>query len=125
MKVKSNLPVLMARHDPPLNQAEVARKAGVSPTTINQLYKDTLQRMDKSLCVRLYKAYGWTPGDIWVMEQDPFDMAVDAYALHCEENNLVFQQPSQVDSEEKNGIIYLRNVNGNLARYSIKQGKIL
>jgi DNA-binding XRE family transcriptional regulator len=67
MRVKSNLPVLMARHEPPLTQAEVARTAGISPTTINHLYKDTLQRMDRSLCERLYKAYGWTPGDIWVV----------------------------------------------------------
>ena len=70
IKVKSNLPVLMAQHDPPLKQVDVARDAGVSPTTINQLYNDTLQRLDKKLCVRLYKTYGWTPGDIWVIAGD-------------------------------------------------------
>ena len=67
VRVKSNLPVLMAQHDPPLNQAEVARRAKVSPTTINHLYNDSLQRMDKSLCERLYGAFGWTPGDLWVV----------------------------------------------------------
>jgi hypothetical protein len=67
MRVKSNLPVLMAQHDPPLNQAEVARRSKVSPTTINALYNDALQRMDKSLCERLYGAFGWTPGDLWVV----------------------------------------------------------
>ncbi|WP_397196832.1 helix-turn-helix domain-containing protein [Nodosilinea sp. LEGE 07298] len=73
MRVKSNLAVLMAQHAPPLNQAEVARKSGVSPTTINQLYKNTLQRMDRSLCERLYKAFGWGPGDLWVMVEDGDD----------------------------------------------------
>jgi len=72
MRVKSNLPVLMAQHNPPLNQAEVARQSKVSPTTINQLYNDSLQRMDKSLCERLHVAFGWTPGDIWVVEVDNF-----------------------------------------------------
>ena len=70
MRVKSNLPVLMAKHDPPLNQAEVARRSKVSPTTINHLYNDSLQRMDKNLCKRLYDAFGWTPGDLWVMAED-------------------------------------------------------
>lgn len=125
MKVKSNLPVLMARHQPPLNQAEVARRANVSPTTINQLYNDSLQRMDKSLCERLFSTFGWTPGDIWVVEPDNFDLAVDAYADHCESIGTIFQQPSQADSEENRGIVHLRNVNGPLARYSVKQGKIL
>lgn len=48
-----------------------------------------------------------------------------AYADYCEANNYIFQQPSRADSEEKRGIIYLRNVRGPLARYSVKQGKIL
>lgn len=65
--MKSNLAVLMASHDPPLKQIEVAKEAGVSPTTINQLYNDKLQRLDKSLCERLYQAYGWKPGDIWIV----------------------------------------------------------
>ncbi|NEP76337.1 helix-turn-helix transcriptional regulator [Okeania sp. SIO2G5] len=67
IKVKSNLAVLMAQHDPPLKQVDVAREAGVSPTTINQLYNDSLQRLDRKLCSRLFKAFGWTPGDIWVV----------------------------------------------------------
>ena len=54
-----------------------------------------------------------------------FDLAVDAYADHCESIGTIFQQPSQADSEEKRGIVHLRNVNGPLARYSVKQGKIL
>ncbi|MGG6242550.1 helix-turn-helix domain-containing protein [Nodosilinea sp. AN01ver1] len=125
MKVKSNLPVLMAKHEPPLNQAEVARRSKVSPTTINQLYNDALQRMDKSLCERLYGAFGWTPGDIWVVEVDNFDHAVEAYADYCDRIGAVFQQPSRVDSEEKRGVVYLRNVDGLLARYSVKRGDIL
>ena len=70
IKVKSNLPVLMASHDPPLKQVDVSNTAGVSPTTINQLYNDSLQRLDKKLCKRLYDAYGWTPGDIWIVVED-------------------------------------------------------
>ena len=72
MQVKSNLAVLMAQHNPPLNQAQVARKAKVSPTTINQLYQNKLERLSRSLCERLYKTYGWKPGDIWVVtDEDP------------------------------------------------------
>jgi hypothetical protein len=123
--IKSNLPVLMARHNPPLSQSAVAAAAGVSPTTINHLYNDKLQRLDRSLAQRLYEAYGWTPGDIWIVEASDFDRAVDAYADYCERIGAVFQQPSQTDSEEKRGIIYLRNANGLLARYSVRQGKIL
>ncbi|MGP1383455.1 MAG: helix-turn-helix domain-containing protein [Thainema sp.] len=70
MRVKSNLPVLMAQHEPPLNQADVARQAKVSPTTINQLYNDKLQRLDRKLCKSLYDAFGWTPGDIWIVVPD-------------------------------------------------------
>lgn len=54
-----------------------------------------------------------------------FDNAVNAYAGYCEEQNLIFQQPSTLVSEERNGIVYLRNTYGSLARYSIKQGRIL
>jgi len=125
MRVKSNLPVLMARHNPPLSQSAVAAAAGVSPTTINHLYNDKLQRLDRSLAQRLYEAYGWTPGDIWVVEESEFDRAVEAYADYCERVGVVFQQPSAVDSEENRGVIYLRNVQGLLARYSIRQGRIL
>jgi hypothetical protein len=125
MKVKSNLPVLMARHSPPLSQSAVAAAAGVSPTTINHLYNDRLQRLDRSLAQRLYDAYGWTPGDIWIVQEDDFDKAVSAYADYCEGIGAVFQQPARVDSEEKRGVIYLRNVDGPLARYSIRQGRIL
>ncbi len=46
-------------------------------------------------------------------------------ADYCDRMGFVFQQPSRVDSEEKRGIVYLRNVNGPLARYSVKQSKIL
>jgi hypothetical protein len=59
------------------------------------------------------------------LEPPAFTLAVKAYADYCEVNNYIFQQPSRVDSEEKRGIIYLRNVRGPLARYSVKQGKIL
>ena len=70
MEIKSNLPVLMAQHDPPLNQAQVARKAKVSPTTINHLYKNKLKRLDRDLCRKLYQTFGWKPGDIWVVEDN-------------------------------------------------------
>lgn len=125
MQVRSNLPVLMARHNPPLSQSAVAAAAGVSPTTINHLYNDKLQRLDRSLAQRLYDAYGWTPGDIWIVQEDDFDKAVSAYADYCEGIGAVFQQPSRDASEEKRGVIHLRNVSGLLARYSIRQGKIL
>lgn len=59
------------------------------------------------------------------MENNDFDKAVSAYADYCEGIGAVFQQPSRVDSEEKRGVIYLRNVDGPLARYSIRQGRIL
>ena len=106
MRVKSNLPVLMAQHNPPLNQAEVARQSKVSPTTINQLYNDSLQRMDKSLCERLHVAFGWTPGDIWVVEVDNFDQSVEAYADDTSPDVIAWQPMppsavSQIDEGEQ------------------------
>lgn len=59
------------------------------------------------------------------LERSTWSKAVEAYADYCEGNNYIFQQPSKVDSEEKRGIVYLRNVRGPLARYSVKQGRIL
>jgi hypothetical protein len=81
--------------------------------------------MDKSLCERLYQAYGWTPGDLWVIEPDNFERAVEAYQDYCEATGAIFQQPARVDSEEKRGVVYLRNTNGPVARYSVRQEKIL
>lgn len=53
-----------------------------------------------------------------------WDEALEAYfAFHKEQGNIC-DEPSKVDSEEKNGIVFLRNTNGLLARYGTAQKKI-
>lgn len=54
-----------------------------------------------------------------------FDDAIKAYHRYCNSNNLVFSQPSESLSEIKRKYVYLKNINGDLARYVIKTGKIL
>ena len=67
--------------------------------------------------------------DQWERLQDLLPGSKGWVGVTAKNNRLfveaVFQQPSRVDSEENRGVIHLRNVDGLLARYSIRQGKIL
>lgn len=58
------------------------------------------------------------PGDL-------FGKAIDAWVDHCEEHNYIYQQASRADSYVNSRNVVLRNVNGLLARYSIKRQQIL
>jgi len=47
-KLKSKIRLLMATHEPPLNQARLAKETGLSPTTINALYLNKFQAISSS-----------------------------------------------------------------------------
>jgi putative transcriptional regulator len=47
-KLKSKIRLLMAIHEPPLNQARLAKETGLSPTTINALYLNKFQAISSS-----------------------------------------------------------------------------
>ena len=53
-----------------------------------------------------------------------FEDAVKAYEKYCRNNNLIFNQPSETLSEIDRRYVYLKNTNGDLARYVIDTGKI-
>ena len=71
-----------------------------------------------------------------IMEDNILSQAIEAYFEVCHQgipvtdrkgnvySMLVYQQPSQSDSIIGRKYVYLRNCNGELARYNIKTGEI-
>jgi DNA-binding Xre family transcriptional regulator len=60
---------LLASHDPPLSQAELSRRSGVSHVTVNALANNKTTRVDLLTLERLARALGVQPGDL--IEGDP------------------------------------------------------
>lgn len=54
-----------------------------------------------------------------------YDEAVSAWEKCCLEKGAVFQQPNRYLSEIGTKYVYLRNINGLLAKYDIQAKKII
>ena len=48
-----------------INQAECARTTGLSPTTVNALYNETFERVDKQTIIKLCRGLGVKVGDLF------------------------------------------------------------
>lgn len=58
------------------------------------------------------------PPPVIVHEPDGiYERAVRAWAQHCDRAGLVYQQPNRASSTFDDGVMVLRNVNGELARF--------
>src|SRR6266516_3801132 len=55
---------------------------------------------------------------------DEYQKACVAYERYCEQRDRIYQQPSWSLAEQDDEYVYLRNVNGELARYNIAAGRI-
>jgi hypothetical protein len=56
-------------------------------------------------------------------DAESFDMAMLGYARHCDREGLTYSQPSATASDWDGDEYVLRNVNGELARFTSKDGK--
>jgi hypothetical protein len=55
---------------------------------------------------------------------DDYQKACVAYERHCEQHDLVYQQPDWHSAGWDEGYVTLRNVSGELARYNIATRQI-
>lgn len=69
--VRCRLAILMAEldQDPPLNQRRLAEQTGISPTTINQLYRNKVKRVDLDTIRTLCNYFQCEVGDLFVMKE--------------------------------------------------------
>lgn len=69
MATRFRLDALLEAARPPLSQAELARRAGVSPTTVNTMVLNRATRVDLATLDAISRVIGCTPGDLF--EQTP------------------------------------------------------
>lgn len=67
--VYCRLPVLMARRIPPLTQKQLAQDTNLSPTTINQLYRNKFTRIDANTSDTICKYFNCEVGELFVMRK--------------------------------------------------------
>ena len=63
------LPVLMAKRMPPLTQRQLAEDTKLSPTTINQLYRNKFTRVDVDTVDAICNYFGCEVGDLFVIKK--------------------------------------------------------
>ncbi len=63
------LAVLMAEQYPPLTQKRLAELTDLSPTTVNQLFKNKFKRVDTQTVVTLCDFFGKDVGDLFVIRE--------------------------------------------------------
>ena len=71
MAVYFRLQELLDEQDPPLSQAELARKSGVSLVTVNAMAKNRTTRVDLATLDAISGALGCEPGELFVREARP------------------------------------------------------
>lgn len=62
------LEALLAEHDPPISQRELARRSGVSPTTINRMCANLTAQVSLATLDAIADVLGVEPGDL--LERD-------------------------------------------------------
>ena len=65
--IKCRLPVLLACKR--MSQREVAKKSGLSKTTINRLYNEKWSQVDKTTMIKLCETLNVGMGDLFVYEK--------------------------------------------------------
>lgn len=67
------LAVLMAEKDPKLSQRKLSDDTGLGVTTINRLFNNTFDRVDKNTVEVLCNYFGRSVGDLFVMREESSD----------------------------------------------------
>lgn len=64
------LAVLMAEKDPKLSQRKLAEETGLAIATVNRLFNNTFDRVDKNTLETLCNYFNKDVGDLLVMRDD-------------------------------------------------------
>lgn len=63
------LAVLMAKQSPPLTQRQLAKKTGLSTTTVNQLFRNKFKRVDVATIDKLCDYFDCEIGALFVVRE--------------------------------------------------------
>lgn len=63
------LNVLMAEHDPPLNQTQLMEKTGLSNHTVGKLFNNTFKRVDRSTVEALVRFFNCDLSELFVLKE--------------------------------------------------------
>lgn len=69
-KMYCRLAVLMAEKDPQLSQRKLSRETGLSTTTINKLFTNNFDRVDRETAETLCQYFGCGVGDLFELRED-------------------------------------------------------
>ncbi len=58
--------------------------------------------------------------EVSLVNEDPMSQAIHAYKQYCKDHGYTGRQPDKALSEIKRKYVYLRNTNGPLGKYNIK-----
>lgn len=62
---------LLAAHDPPMTQTELARRSGISQVTVNGIANNRTTRVDLGTLDALARVLGVAPGDLIESDEPP------------------------------------------------------
>lgn len=63
------LAILMAERDPSLSQRKLAEETRLSTATINKLFQNRFDRVDRNTTDKLCNYFGCNVGDLFVMKE--------------------------------------------------------